>query len=250
MDASNAFSNLNRQVALRNIQTFCPSLSTILINTYCEDVRLFIDNYCIYSSEGTTQGDPLAMAMYSIGITPLIKDLQASHMRQVWFADDATGGGSLNGLREWWSRLQSRGPSYGYFVNASKTWLIVKLEHLDVASEVFKNISISIMSEGKHHLGASIGSRQFTTDYVNEKVKCWTASLLALSKIGKSHPHVAYCAYIHGLANKWTYFLRTIPNISDLLQPLEDAIFHHFIPSRWVSRLVMWNALCLLFQSI
>ena len=59
----------------------------------------------------------------------------------------------------------------------------------------------------------------------------WTASLLTLSKIGKSHPHVAYCAYVHGLANKWTYFLRTIPNISDLLQLLEDAIFHHFIPA-------------------
>ena len=54
---------------------------------------------------------------------------------------------------------------------------------------------------------------------------------MTLSKIGKSHPHVAYCAYVHGLANKWTYFLRTIPNISDLLQPLEDAIFHHFIPA-------------------
>ena len=52
-----------------------------------------------------------------------------------------------------------------------------------------------------------------------------------LSKIGKSHSHVAYCAYVHGLANKWTYFLRTIPNIFDLLQPLEDAIFHHFIPA-------------------
>ena len=52
-----------------------------------------------------------------------------------------------------------------------------------------------------------------------------------MSKIGKSHPHVAYCVYIHGLANKWTYFLRTIPDISDLLKPLEDAIFNHFIPA-------------------
>lgn len=42
---------------------------------------------------------------------------------------------------------------------------------------------------------------------------------------------MAYCAYIHGLASKWTYFLRTITNISDLLQPLEDVIFHHFIPA-------------------
>ena len=52
-----------------------------------------------------------------------------------------------------------------------------------------------------------------------------------MSKIGKSHPHVAYCAYMHGLANKWTYFLQTISGIFDLLKPLEDAIFHHFIPA-------------------
>ena len=54
VDASNAFNNLNRQVALRNIQTLCPSLA-ILINTYCEDVPLFIDNRCILSSKETMQ---------------------------------------------------------------------------------------------------------------------------------------------------------------------------------------------------
>ena len=91
--------------------------------------------------------------------------------------------------------------------------------------------SVLLLRVTKHHLGACIGSQQFTTEYVNEKVMSWTASLLTLNKIGKSHPHVAYCAYVHGLANKWTYFLRTIPNISDLLQLLEDAIFHHFIPA-------------------
>ena len=138
VDASNAFNNLNRQVALRNIQTLCPSLATVLINTYREDVPLFIDNHCIYSSKGTEQGDPLAMAMYSIGVTPLINDLQGPHVRQVWFADDATAGGSLTGLHKWWSELQSLGPSYGYFVNASKTWLIVKPEYLDVARELLR----------------------------------------------------------------------------------------------------------------
>ena len=42
---------------------------------------------------------------------------------------------------------------------------------------------------------------------------------------------MAYCAYVHGLANKWIYFLRTIPNIFDLLQPLVSAILHYFIPA-------------------
>ena len=98
------------------------------------------------------------MVLYSTGVTPLIKDLQGPHICQVWFADDATVGGSLNGLHEWWSRLQSLGPSYGYFLNACKTWLIVKPEYLDLALEIFKNTGIGITSEGKRHLGASTGS--------------------------------------------------------------------------------------------
>ena len=68
------------------------------------------------------------MAMHSIGATTVINDLQGPCIRQVLFADNATAGGSLNGLYEWWSRLQTLGPSFGYFVDVSKTWLIAKAE--------------------------------------------------------------------------------------------------------------------------
>ena len=53
VDASNAFNCLNRQVALHNIQTLCPPLANILINTYRKNVPLFIDGRHIFSSEGT-----------------------------------------------------------------------------------------------------------------------------------------------------------------------------------------------------
>ena len=42
-------------------------------------------------------------------------------------------------------------------MNAPKTWLIAKPEYLDLANEVFQNTGISITSEGKCHLEASIG---------------------------------------------------------------------------------------------
>ena len=29
---------------------------------------------------------------------------------------------------------------------------------------------------------------------------------------------------MHGFINKWTYYLRTVPNNADILQPLENAI--------------------------
>lgn len=65
VDATNAFNMINRQAALHNISITCPPLSRILINTYRAPVRLVIvGSDEIASTEGTTQGDPLAMAMY------------------------------------------------------------------------------------------------------------------------------------------------------------------------------------------
>jgi hypothetical protein len=75
VDATNAFNRLNRQVTLVNCEAICPALSPILINTYRSDSWLFVDGQCMFSKEGTTQGDPLAMAMYAIGTQPLIRRL-------------------------------------------------------------------------------------------------------------------------------------------------------------------------------
>ena len=62
IDATNAFNCMNRQVALHNIRVTCPILSLYLINTYRNPSRLFITGgQEITSSEGVTQGDPLAM---------------------------------------------------------------------------------------------------------------------------------------------------------------------------------------------
>ncbi len=100
VDALNAFTSLNREAALRNIQILCPPLSGIVINTYREPSKLFIDGDTIYSQEGTTQGDPLAMAMYAIAVTPLIHKLENEGIKQAWYADDATAGGSIKNLKD------------------------------------------------------------------------------------------------------------------------------------------------------
>ena len=133
VDAANAFNSLNRQVALQNIRQLCPPLSKALFNTYREDIQLFIDGEILLSQEGTTQGDPLAMAMYAIAITPLIRQLEDETIKQIWYADDATAGGRLAPLRAWWDLIVNRGPDYGYHPNASKTWLIVKESMLEEA---------------------------------------------------------------------------------------------------------------------
>lgn len=61
VDERNAFNSLNRGDAVHNIWLVCPSIATVLINTYHAATKLFVDGTVFSSKEGTPQGDPMAM---------------------------------------------------------------------------------------------------------------------------------------------------------------------------------------------
>ena len=163
---------------------------------------------------------------------PLIRELSSnSKAKQVWYADDAAAAGNIRELANWWSTIREHGPAFGYFVNPAKTCLVVKEEHLQLALNTFASSGIQISSEGARYLGAPLGTQSFTNQFVNEKVSEWQASLETLSSFATSQPHAAYAAMTHGLSNQWLFLQRTIPNLSPLLQPLENTIALKFIPS-------------------
>ena len=231
VDATNVFNNLNREIALRNISVLCPSLATILINIYQSDVQMFISSETILSQEGTTQGDPLSMTMYTIASAPLIQYLQTDDVCQIWYADDASATSKLKNPKAWWDRLNKIGPKFGYYPNASKTWLIVKEEAYDEAHTIFDRSDIQITTEGHRYLGSSLGTSTFAETYIKARVESWTAELVQLSEIALSQPHTAYAAYVHGVKRKWTFLSRTCKNIGHLFQPLEEVICSKFIPA-------------------
>ena len=128
-----------------------------------------MDGDVLFSEEGTTQGDPLAMPMYAVATVPLIKRLN-SQVCQVWYADDATASGTIEDLRDWWDQISKDGPAFGYHANASKTWLVIKPSFLTKATAVFSNTDVKVTSEGRPHLGAALGTREYTENYVRTKV--------------------------------------------------------------------------------
>ena len=143
---SNAFSALNRAAALHNIKVLCPSIATYAIDTYREPARLFIvGGQELGSSEGTTQGDPLTMNLYAISLQPGITRLEVkSAASQCWYADDATGCGSLEDVKTWWHEFNVSVPPLGYFPNPPKCWLIVKPEKEQAAKEIFGETTINV----------------------------------------------------------------------------------------------------------
>ena len=64
VDASNAFNCLNRAALLCNIQQFCPSVEPMVINTYWQPLKLFVDGAASTSYEGTTQEDRIVVNVH------------------------------------------------------------------------------------------------------------------------------------------------------------------------------------------
>ena len=230
VDATNAFNSLNRRVMLYNIQCLCPSFATCVLNCYRSDAELFVGGETLHSAEGTTQGDPLSMAIYALGTLPLVRLAQAK-ATQAWFADDASAGDKLVKLRAWWSSLCEHGPRYGYHANASKTWLVVKEQSHAAATALCEETGIKITTEGRPLLGASIGTNQYKDNFISEKVDEWTSEISALANISRDHPHPAYTAYTHGQANKWVYQARVSENCGDHFEKLESEIRTKLLPT-------------------
>ena len=236
VDATNAFNNLNRDAALNNVRQVCPPFSQFLNNCYQSKSKLFISGskQFIWSEEGATQGDPIAMDMYAVATSPLVNNLATSldsSTLQAWFADDSAACGKLLTIKQWWDKICQVGPAYDYYPNASKTVLIVKsMENLPCAKALFGQTGMKITTKGERHLGAVIGSESFKTSYINAKVEGWIEDVKELASIAEDEPQLAYCAYTKGLCHRWKYFQRTVPNISSLFQPLENAIRELLIP--------------------
>ena len=52
-----------------------------------------------------------------------------------------------------------------------------------------------------------------------------------LSQFAKTQPHAAFAVYTHCTLHKLSFISRTTPGISELLQPVEDAILFRLLPS-------------------
>ena len=102
---------------------------------------------------------------------------------------------------------------------------------LQLARDIFQGTAIKITTEGKRHLGDALGSEDFKTQYVSDKVAKWCEEIHQLAEIAKSQPQAAYAAFTHGEKHRFSYFMRTISGMRDLMQPLDDVINKELIPA-------------------
>ena len=231
VDASNAFNNFYRQVALHNIHFVCPGTSILLINCYRSHSSLFVGGVEMFSQEGTTQGDPLAMAMVGLATAPLIRKIATPNATEAWFADDAGCGGSLKQSAKMMGSPLQHWTSIWYFPNAIKKFLVVKPDKEDKAQSLFAGTGVALNASGKRYLGGAPRQASFEEDFLREKVEDFVSRIKILASIAKTQPQAAYAAFTFGEISRWTYSLRVSTITSDeLFEPLEEAVTKHLIP--------------------
>ena len=115
-------------------------------------------------------------------------------------------------------------PKIGYKAEPTKSWFVVREPLFEKATEIFAGSGLNITTEGRKHLGAVIGSAEFKKSYMTEKVNTLVCELTKSTDIAKTEPHSAFSCFIHGLRHRYTYTMRTVPDIAEFLLPLDAVI--------------------------
>ena len=163
---------------------------------------LFVNGKVILSHEGTTQGDPLAMAMYGIAHLPLVKLLENTDIVQKWYDDDGNAVGKLKDLHRLHEALAEHGPAFEYHI--TKCHIIAKKNHIENAEEIFKNKYVDIL-EGHRVLGSVISSASACHDFKTKIVSEHAKAISKLSQHAKRAPQNVYQAYNKGMQTKLSF---------------------------------------------
>ena len=141
-DATNGFNELNRKAMLWTVRHLWPAGARFAFNCYRHHATLVCRKggnsancYRLYSKEGVTQGDPLAMVLYGLAMVPLSKQLREEfpQVLQAWYADDAAVEARCSQIGKYQTRLRELGPSRGYYSNSEKSIVITRPEDRDAA---------------------------------------------------------------------------------------------------------------------
>ena len=114
-----------------------------------------------------TQGARLSMMFYAIATLPLVQALRGDgSWFQSWYGDDSVCTGPLADIHCWLDRLLLLGPSYDYFTEPCKSYLVVAPHKVSLASDVFAGLGMSIVS-GHPILGGFIGEPELCEELIS-----------------------------------------------------------------------------------
>ena len=184
------------------------------VKQYHSPSKLYIKGVHILSIEGTTQGDPLGMAMFAIGTLPLIQQILGTPtMQQPEGHLLPCEAGGID-YRQWVQVLDTTptpakpGQSLRQTINRG------------LIEESFQDTGIKITIQGSRILGAALGTRSFVEKFVCLICLCW---------LRRTHRQLTQCSPTVCPVSGPSSCAQS--RIGALFQPLEDEIRQFFLPA-------------------
>ncbi|CEL91825.1 unnamed protein product, partial [Vitrella brassicaformis CCMP3155] len=205
---SNAFNRISRPAAIWNTRVLWPRCSRYVFNTYRGFAALHLQGSagCLWSCEGVTQGDSMAMFVYTCGSLPLIHALRAACAEE----------GYEMPSREFVGLV---GP-VGIFI-----WRFAA-----AVLELFEPEGVQIVT-GKRFLGGYVGDEGGRAAFLCEKVRGWEHGVRALASAARNFPHTPHAAMTRSLQMEWDYVFRVMLTDECALSPLREAIAKELLPA-------------------
>ena len=113
--------------------------------------------------------------------------------------DDSACCGLLLHIREWLLRLPEHDHAYGYYVEPSKSVLIIKEQYLKEAQDILADLQVRVILLS-YFLGGCVDNMEGIRQYVACKVNNWVKGVEQLIKAPKVYPHSAYSAFTQSLS--------------------------------------------------
>ena len=144
-----------------------------------------------------TQGDPLTIITYGIGILSLINNLKQEipDVTQPWYADDAGDLGAFTRLETYFDLLIHQCLGQEYHPKPSKSILILRPY----------NIEAGKVSVARHGFKVCKGARYLRGYIMDDKSKCncmrertltWEKNISTIRKIGGKYSQESYAAVV------------------------------------------------------
>ena len=106
----------------------------------------------------------------------------------------------------WFDLLLKLGPSYGYFPEPSKCFIIVASSDIPAAHSLFKDLQVQVTTghPGHRFLGGTTGNDESKRKFVEEEVDGWVECVHKLTAAAKKSPQALF-AITKSLQCEWSY---------------------------------------------
>ena len=141
-----------------------------VLDCYSHPAHLFFGSIVLQSMAGVQQGDPLGPLLFSLVLHPLASKVQTEfpHLDLcVFYLDDGVIIGDIGDVYQVFQLIQQNGPALGLHLNVKKNeiWWPCRSGEDPFPADVDR-----VDNAGVKLLGAPIGTRDFTTEFVKKKL--------------------------------------------------------------------------------